>query len=51
VLFPASVPAVSNPDRIPVLGEIPTAEQIAGVTLVTAGMLCAIGVLHRPQVS
>jgi drug/metabolite transporter (DMT)-like permease len=39
VLFPASVPAVSILIGVPILGEIPTSEQIAGVTLVTVGLL------------
>lgn len=47
VLFPASVPAVSILIGVPILGEIPSSEQIAGVTLVTIGLLYAVGVLHR----
>jgi drug/metabolite transporter (DMT)-like permease len=42
VLFPASVPAVSILIGIPVLAEIPATEQIAGVVMVTAGLLYAI---------
>lgn len=47
VLFPASVPAISILIGIPILGEIPTTEQILGVVLVTVGLLTAIGVVQR----
>jgi drug/metabolite transporter (DMT)-like permease len=47
VLFPAVVPAVSIVIGIPILGEIPSAEQIVGVVLVTAGLLSAVGLLRR----
>lgn len=47
VLFPASIPAVSILIGIPILGEFPYPEQIAGVALVTIGLLTAIGVFHR----
>ncbi len=47
VLFPAMVPAVSILIGIPILGEVPGAEQIIGVVLATAGMLYAVGVFRR----
>jgi drug/metabolite transporter (DMT)-like permease len=43
VLFPAIVPAISVLIGIPALGEIPTALQIAGVVIVSTGMLVAVG--------
>jgi drug/metabolite transporter (DMT)-like permease len=49
VLFPASVPAVSILIGIPILGEIPTIEQITGVVLVTAGLVYAVGAFNRRQ--
>ena len=51
VLFPASVPAVSILVGIPVLGEIPTTMQLAGVALVTAGLLYAVGAFRRRRVA
>jgi len=42
VLFPAIVPAISVLIGIPTLGEIPTALQLAGVVIVSAGMLVAV---------
>jgi drug/metabolite transporter (DMT)-like permease len=47
VLFPATVPAVSILIGMPILGEIPSLEQVAGVLLATMGMLYAVGVFHR----
>ena len=47
VLFPASVPAVSILIGIPVLGEIPTTTQLAGVALVTGGLMYAVGAFRR----
>jgi drug/metabolite transporter (DMT)-like permease len=47
VLFPASVPAVSILVGIPLLGEIPGAEQILGFVLVSVGLLTAVGVFQR----
>jgi drug/metabolite transporter (DMT)-like permease len=47
VLFPASVPAVSILIGIPILGEVPSVEQVFGVVLATAGMLYAVGVFRR----
>src|SRR5882757_771551 len=47
VLFPAIVPAVSVLIGIPIVGEIPGTLQIAGLALVTAGLLVTIGVLDR----
>jgi drug/metabolite transporter (DMT)-like permease len=44
VLFPAIVPAISVLIGIPALGEIPTALQLAGVGVVSTGMLIAVGV-------
>ena len=51
VLFPASVPAVSILIGIPVLGEIPTAMQLAGMALVTSGLLYAVGLFRRRRYS
>jgi drug/metabolite transporter (DMT)-like permease len=47
VLFPAMVPAVSILVGIPIVGELPDAFQIAGLLMVTAGLLGAIGVFRR----
>jgi drug/metabolite transporter (DMT)-like permease len=47
VLFPAIVPAVSVLIGIPIVGEIPGTLQIAGLALVTAGLLVTIGMLDR----
>ncbi len=46
VLFPAMVPAVSILIGIPIVGEVPNAIQIAGLALVTVGLMCAVGVLR-----
>lgn len=46
VLFPATVPAFSVLVGIPVVGEIPNLTQIAGLSLVTIGLLVAIGFLN-----
>ena len=43
VLFPAMVPAVSLLIGVPIVGEIPNTVQIAGLLLVTIGLMCAIG--------
>ena len=43
VLFPAMVPAVSIVIGVPIVHELPNAYQIAGLLLVTAGLLSAIG--------
>jgi drug/metabolite transporter (DMT)-like permease len=43
VLFPATVPALSVVIGIPIVGEFPTAGQIAGLLLATLGLLVAIG--------
>lgn len=47
VLFPAVVPAVSVLVGIPIVGEIPGALQIAGLVLVTVGLLITIGMVGR----
>ena len=47
VLFPAIVPAVSVPLGIPIVGEIPSPVQVAGLVLVTFGLLAAVGVFRR----
>lgn len=47
VLFPAMVPAVSIMIGIPIVGELPNAFQIAGLLMVTAGLLGAVGVFRR----
>ena len=49
VLFPATVPALSVLIGIPVVGEMPTGLQVAGLMLATSGLLVAIGVLRRRQ--
>ncbi len=43
VLFPAIVPAVSVLLGIPIVGEIPTVLQVAGLSLVTLGLLTTVG--------
>lgn len=43
VLFPAMVPAVSMVIGIPIVGEIPNAIQLAGLSCVTVGLLAAVG--------
>ena len=47
VLFPAIVPAVSVIVGIPIVGEIPGALQVAGLCVVTIGLLVTIGVVGR----
>lgn len=47
VLFPAIVPALSVLVGIPIVGEIPGALQIAGLGLVTMGLLTTIGTFRR----
>ena len=47
VLFPAIVPAISVLIGIPTLREIPNPLQIAGLIVVSAGMLVAVGTLRR----
>jgi drug/metabolite transporter (DMT)-like permease len=47
VLFPAIVPAVSVIVGIPIVGEIPSVLQVAGLGLVTLGLLTTVGVLRR----
>ncbi|MFZ5784359.1 MAG: DMT family transporter [Pseudomonadota bacterium] len=47
VLFPAIVPAVSVIVGIPVVGEIPSILQVAGLGLVTLGLLITVGILRR----
>jgi drug/metabolite transporter (DMT)-like permease len=47
VLFPAMVPAVSILIGIPIVGEVPNATQIAGLLLVTFGLMWAIGICQR----
>lgn len=47
VLFPAIVPAISILIGIPLLGEMPNALQIAGLLLVSVGLLVAIGILRK----
>jgi drug/metabolite transporter (DMT)-like permease len=49
VLFPAMVPAVSILIGIPIVGEFPNAYQIAGLLLVTAGLVSAVGVFGPRQ--
>lgn len=47
-VFAALVPAFSLLVAIPLLGETPTALQLAGVAIVTVGMVLALG-LHDPR--
>ncbi len=47
VLFPAIVPAISVLVGIPIVGEVPGPLQIAGLVLVTAGLLITIGIVAR----
>ena len=51
VLFPASVPAVSILIGVPLLREVPTWAQLAGVSLVTFGLLYAVGVFERRRLT
>jgi drug/metabolite transporter (DMT)-like permease len=43
VLFPAVVPAISIVIGIPIVGEVPNPVQVAGLALVTVGLLTAVG--------
>jgi drug/metabolite transporter (DMT)-like permease len=45
VLFPAIVPALSVLIGVPILGEVPTPLQIAGLITVSLGMIVAVGLL------
>ena len=47
VLFPAIVPALSVLLGIPIVGEIPDLLQIAGLALVTLGLLATVGTFSR----
>ncbi|WP_119418291.1 DMT family transporter [Desertibaculum subflavum] len=47
VLFPAVVPAIAVLLGIPIVGEWPNAAQIAGLVLVTIGLLTAVGLFRR----
>ncbi|HTR84740.1 MAG TPA: DMT family transporter [Reyranella sp.] len=47
VLFPAIVPALSVLIGIPIVGEIPGLLQVAGLALVTLGLMTTIGVFRR----
>jgi drug/metabolite transporter (DMT)-like permease len=47
VLFPAMVPAVSILIGIPIVGETPGTLQLAGLALVTFGLLIAVGLFRR----
>ncbi|MGE3917844.1 MAG: DMT family transporter [Hyphomicrobiaceae bacterium] len=47
VLFPAIVPAISIVIGIPIVGEWPDTTQIAGLCLVTVGLLTAVGLIGR----
>jgi drug/metabolite transporter (DMT)-like permease len=47
VLFPAIVPALSVLIGIPIVGEIPSLLQIAGLGLVTLGLMTTIGLFGR----
>ncbi len=47
-IFPALVPVAAIVVGIPVAGEFPTAVQLTGLAVVTAGMLIALGVVRVP---
>lgn len=47
VLFPAIVPAMSVLLGIPIVGEIPSLLQVAGLALVTLGLLTTVGVMRH----
>ena len=47
VLFPAIVPALSVLLGIPIVGEVPGLLQIAGLALVTLGLLATVGAFNR----
>ena len=47
VLFPAIVPAISILIGIPLVGEWPDTTQVAGLALVTFGLLAAVGLIGR----
>jgi hypothetical protein len=49
VLFPAIVPAISVLIGIPIVGEWPDALQVAGLFLVTLGLLTAVGLFTRSR--
>jgi drug/metabolite transporter (DMT)-like permease len=48
-IFPALVPASAIIVGVPIVGEWPTALQLAGLALVSIGLLIAIGVLKVPS--
>lgn len=48
-VFPALVPAVAILIGIPVAGELPTPVQLAGLGIVTLGLLFAIGLIRLPK--
>lgn len=48
-VFPAMVPAVAIVLGIPVTGEIPTQLHIAGLALVSVGLLLAVGAIRIPR--
>ena len=50
VLFPAIVPAVSVLVGIPIVGEVPGPLQVAGLVLVTIGLLITIGFVGRLRI-
>ena len=47
-VFPAMVPAVAILLGVPIADEIPTSMQFAGVSVVTAALLVALGILRLP---
>ena len=46
-VFPALVPAAAIAVGVPLVGEIPAAHALAGLAMVTFGLLVALGVLRR----
>ena len=47
-VFPALVPAVAIVLGVPVAGEVPTALQLAGLAVVSAGLLIALDIVELP---
>ena len=47
-VFPALVPAVAIVLGVPIVGEIPTVLQMAGLAVVSAGLLFALGIIRLP---
>lgn len=50
-VFAALVPCIAVVLSVPVLGEIPTALQVGGVTIVTVGMVAALGLIGSKRIA